>query len=462
MSRSTSYSSSSASHGGLSFPMLNEHFHTLPPTLGATTEARLQQHRRRLSLRDSSLVISTALSGTAWLATATMTDIVLYDLNSQDRTQDFKPQREIPIKMDSKYEKIRAIAISDHLLAVVTHCRLLVYEYAQDGEENLVDDVRIDVNQSWTPKSVAILQAKYSSNIPQTDVACIAVGGEGVNGVKLFKFSKATCWTAHRNHRIILKCHSATSSIRDVGFSQFIHANRFVVFGVTSDNRIMCWDVCSDGSSAPTVLRGWVVDSDAGRSSLSHRAEITSVSIFDSPSGRPYLFCAVNQKHGSQQLRSCVVPLNRESINLCSDAVSLPSQVAGRHVLAGAVSSNGRFLVTVQENSMKLSTLRGAYQGGVTCLESHLDWHSPLKGTAKDMTGISLFLKEGQSRLEITAVDGRGHLSFATISTPCVPISQSLSLGPRLRRMTPELAAEPIIRELDGEGMADEIVVRLG
>ncbi|PVH95365.1 hypothetical protein DM02DRAFT_537496 [Periconia macrospinosa] len=450
---------------------MNEYFRPLYPSLnkGATNETRLQQHRRRLSLRDSSLVISTAVSSTGWLATATMTDICLYDLNTQDRTREFKPCCEFAIKMMSKHEKVRAVAISDHLLAVVTHYRLLVYEY-REGEkpENILPaSMRIDVNESWTPKSVAILQAKSSSNMHQTDVAWVAVGGEGVNGVKLFMFSKgATCWTAHRNHRITLTCHSATSSIRNVGFSQYLRANRFIVFGVTSDNRLLCWEIFSHESLSPTVVHGWEVDKDMGQNSLSHRAEITSVSIFESPCGRPYIFCAVNQKHGSQQLRTFLTPLIKAPINIYSQAASLPETVVGRHVLAGAATTNGRFLVTVEEGKMKLLTLRGSHQGGLTCLEQHLDWNSSLRSTIKDLTGISLFLKEGQSRIEITAVDGRGHLAFATVSVPCMPISAPLALGPQFRRMTPELSGSPIMREpivgeLSGDAIEDVIVVGL-
>lgn len=154
--------------------------------------------------------------------------------------------------------------------------------------------------------------------------------------------------------------------------------------------------------------------------------------------------------------------MDKTYTNLGSHVTSLPETVTGRHVLAGAVTNNGRFIVTVEEGVMKLLTLRGAYQGGLTCLEHHESWSSTLKGTVRDLTGISLFLKEGQSRIDVTAVDGRGNLAFAMVSVPAIPISPPLSLAPRFPRTTLELPAEDIVRELAVDVIEEEIRVGLG
>jgi hypothetical protein len=247
---------------------MNEHFRTLPASLGAITSTRLQKHRR-LSMRDSNALISTAISGTGRLATATASEIRLYDLESQNHARDIVQYCEFPVKMISKNEKIRAVTISDDLLAIVTHLRLIVFEYRENGkvEDNVLEDLRIDVSEAWTPKSVSILQVK-SADTRQSAAAWIAVGGEGVNGVKLYQYSQTTGWNAHRNHRTILKCPRNTSSIRTVGFSQFVRENKFFVFGVTSENRIFCWDVgLSDTTNAVTGL-GWELDGNMRQNSL--------------------------------------------------------------------------------------------------------------------------------------------------------------------------------------------------
>ncbi|KAF2634636.1 hypothetical protein P280DRAFT_413431 [Massarina eburnea CBS 473.64] len=440
---------------------MNEQFRTLPASLGITTKTRLQQPHRRFSMRESSTVISTSIT-TGWLATATLTEIRLYDLDSQDYAREIVQHCEFSVMTQSKNEKIRAVAISHDLLAVVTHHRLLIFAYTEskDVKETCFEDVRIDLNEAWTPKSVSIMQVESTDTL-QSAAAWIAVGGEGINGVKLYQYSRSTGWNAHRN-RTVLKCPRNTSSVCDVGFSQFVRNNRFFVFGVTSENRIFCWIVCPRETASPIPVSGWELDGNLGQNSLSQRAGIAAVSIFESPSEKPYIFCAVDQKHGSQQLRSFIAPLDSASIDPDTQWRPLPEKVAGRHVLGGAVTPNGRFLVTVEEGVMRLLTLRGSCEGGLTCQEQNLAWHSSLKGTAKDVSVISLFTKEREGGLNIVAVDGRGHLVFARVSVPEMPVSRPLSITRRANVGAVEMPAGMIVKELHGDLIEDEIRVMLG
>ncbi|KAF1961897.1 hypothetical protein CC80DRAFT_488284 [Byssothecium circinans] len=365
--------------------------------------------------------------------------------------------------MLSKSEKIRAVAISDDLLAVVTHHRLIVFDYTQPGrvEDNVLEDVRIDLNDAWTPKSVSILQVESTDTL-QSAAAWIAVGGEGINGVKLYQYSNNTGWNAHRNKRTTLRCPCNTSAIRDVGFSQFLRDNKFIVYGVTTESRIFSWIVCPRETAGPVVVSGWELDGNLGQNSLYQRAEIAAVSIFESPSERPYIFCAVDQKHGSQQLRTFIAPLNGEPIDPDTEWKTLPEGVVGRHVLKGAATPNGRFLVTVEDNVMRLLTTCGAHEGGLTCLEKSLDWPSSLRGAAKDVSAISISIGEHDGGLDVVAVDGRGHLVSARVSVPKMPVSEPLSLTRRASGAPAEMPADLIARELHGEGVEEEIRIMLG
>lgn len=244
---------------------MKEPFGVLSASLGARAETRLQrrplQQRYRLPLRNSNPIIATALSPSGRLAVATSSDIRLYDLENQDRAQAMSPSEEFSIKVQSKNERIRSIAISDDLLAVVTHCRLIVYDYkdAPRVEDSWLEDIPIDQNDSWTPRSVSVMQV-LSADARQSAVAWIAVGGEGVNGVKLFQYSYSSGWNADRDFRTILKCPQNTSSVRSVGFSQFVRMDNFTVFGVTSDNRIFCWDLQPRDYGSPVTVSGWELD----------------------------------------------------------------------------------------------------------------------------------------------------------------------------------------------------------
>ena len=63
-----------------------------------------------------------------------------------------------------------------------------------------------------------------------------------MNGVKLYQYSKTSSWNVHA-FRLNLKCPQNTGTIYDVGFSKFVSMNCFVVYAVTSENRVVCWKV---------------------------------------------------------------------------------------------------------------------------------------------------------------------------------------------------------------------------
>jgi hypothetical protein len=90
-------------------------------------------------------------------------------------------------------------------------------------------------------------------------------------------------------------------------------------------------------------------------------------------------------------------------------------------VLCGTVTSNGLFIVVLEEGIMRLLRLQGAYEGGLTCLSNPIDWVSSLKPAATDVLAVSVSVKEELGRLHVTAVDGRGHVLFARVSVPNLP-----------------------------------------
>ncbi|KAL5376283.1 hypothetical protein PMIN02_011844 [Paraphaeosphaeria minitans] len=319
-----------------------ERFHVLQASKGISLQTRLLQQKRRFSIRDSEAFVSTAIAPNGRVAVATPSEVRLYNIECQNLNKDVTPTASVRLKLLSKGESVRAVAISDDLLAVVTHRRLMVYEYQETGniEDNSLPEVRIDQKASWTPRSLSILQVD-ATDPDQSAAAWIAVGGEGVNGP--------------------------------------------------------------------------------------HRGDITGVNIFESPSERPYIFVAINQEHGSQLMRSFIAPLGAP----VSRWRSLPGNTTGRQSLSAAATRNGRFLVVVEDGALKLLTLRGAFGGGLTCSDRTVEWASSLKETAKDMCAISLSVKESLGCIEITGVDGRGHVFSARASVPGMPVTAppSLTIG---------------------------------
>lgn len=253
MSRVNSYASSGSSASRLS--AMNERFELVLPT--SVSDSKTQLHRKRYmpwSLDDAT-IISTAISASGWVATASSWKIRLYYAKNRAPTEKISKDREFRIEPETENEKIRSIAISLDLLAVLTHRRLIVYEYREPGEGAL-ETVYIDKTGIGTPKSVSILQVgSVSARI--TGFAWIAVGGEG--RVKLFEYAYLSCWSPHR-YRSTLNCLQTSSKIRIVAFSHFSPMNSFVVCGVASDDRMHCWDVRVQESSSPRIISSWELD----------------------------------------------------------------------------------------------------------------------------------------------------------------------------------------------------------
>ncbi|KAL5405362.1 hypothetical protein PMIN03_008479 [Paraphaeosphaeria minitans] len=347
-----------------------ERFHVLQASKGISLQTRLLQQKRRFSIRDSEAFVSTAIAPNGRVAVATPSEVRLYNIECQNLNKDVTPTASVRLKLLSKGESVRAVAISDDLLAVVTHRRLMVYEYQETGniEDNSLPEVRIDQKASWTPRSLSILQVD-ATDPDQSAAAWIAVGGEGVNGVRLYQYSRRPCWTALRDCHLTLKCPRNTGLVKSVGFSTFVRMNFLFIFAVTSENQVACWSVHAQGLA---------------------------------PLGAPV-----------------------------SRWRSLPGNTTGRQSLSAAATRNGRFLVVVEDGALKLLTLRGAFGGGLTCSDRTVEWASSLKETAKDMCAISLSVKESLGCIEITGVDGRGHVFSARASVPGMPVTAppSLTIG---------------------------------
>jgi hypothetical protein len=100
--------------------------------------------------------------------------------------------RQIPLHVElsialGKEEEIRGVALTEDLLAVITHEQLLVYDEYSRETPNLVKAQRVDQDECWIPRSVSISQSG-SPSIDRIATASVAVGGEGESGVKLFRY----------------------------------------------------------------------------------------------------------------------------------------------------------------------------------------------------------------------------------------------------------------------------------
>lgn len=95
---------------------------------------------------------------------------------------------------------------------------------------------------------------------------------------------------------------------------------------------------------------------------------------------------------------------------------------------------------------MRLLTLQGAFEGGVTCSDHFEEWPSSLKPALTGVSAISLLVQEEYGRIKIFAADGHGHVMFAEVSVPGMPPPPS----PRVWRRRPhEMAGHAAIRELE-------------
>ena len=239
---------------------MNERFDVLSATSAKALRTRLCQQKRRIPLCDNDTFVSTAIAPNGCIAAATSLEIRLFDVEKQDCDKDVKPYVSFPLKPISKGESIRGVAISDDLLAVVTHLRLVVYEYRdnktkKDFESNNLGDIRLDPKAAWIPRSVSILQIA-SSDTYQSAAAWVAVGGEGPSGVKLYQFSRTVCWNKPYTFQLSLYHGQCTGAVYKVGFSKFVRMNNFIVYAVTSDNRVICWtiQVDSTGKASPLYI----------------------------------------------------------------------------------------------------------------------------------------------------------------------------------------------------------------
>ena len=120
----------------------------------------------------------------------------------------------------------------------------------------------IDQDETWTPKSVSILQSG-SVGSRSGATAWIAVGGEGQTGVKVFKYSYGNCWGSNSD-RVILQCPHNSDAFKFVGFSpaRLNTIERVMVYGVTTGNRVHCWEIRERQSGMQDNRPFWSIDSN--------------------------------------------------------------------------------------------------------------------------------------------------------------------------------------------------------
>jgi hypothetical protein len=210
-----------------------ESFRTFSPKYSSHSENRM----RKPGLRKSDDV-ATAISPSGWVAAASPKQIRLYNLKEAKSDKDVPTRAVFNTPSLAKEENIRAIAISEDLLAVVTHRRLLVCEGYQTSDELarcLLHDWIIDQNQGWTPNALAISQVGTGKGA----TASVAVGGEGYRGLKIFKYVYTTGWNAV-DDRLVLECPENNGAIKLVGIAPYRSNAMYgpMVFAQTTRNRI--------------------------------------------------------------------------------------------------------------------------------------------------------------------------------------------------------------------------------
>jgi hypothetical protein len=242
-------------------PDCTEKFVPYTASHGNAAESRLARSR-------VTPYVSTAISPNGKVvAAATLTKVRIYCSRSVASTsaQGFGVCKTLDIKFVSKKEEIRAVALSDRLLAVLTYNRLIVYECEASGNAmpTAVVDETIDEDGKWTPKSLSISQNGEGREFSTSSYiwAWIAVGGDGVNGVKLFNLIQGRHWILQRNDLPVLKCRQNTGLMKIVGFSPNQSSSPYasIVVGVTTSNDVYFWDLRQSVPGRQTRKPTWFI-----------------------------------------------------------------------------------------------------------------------------------------------------------------------------------------------------------
>lgn len=226
------------------------------------TESRLQRPRQLFAKAHD---VATSISSSGWVAVCSSKQIRLYNVKAANRSREVPTHTSFNIPMRSKDEEIRGIALSNDLLALVTHTRLLVYdEYRSDqGQTRIpVEERKMDRGDSWTPRSLAISQIGTPGNHPGA-TATIAVGGEREGGVKIFRYRYTAGWNAQHD-RLVLRCPWNNGAIKVVGFSPHRTDAIFgpMVYALTTGSRLYCWEIGHNSRVGPGnwVDPSWHID----------------------------------------------------------------------------------------------------------------------------------------------------------------------------------------------------------
>ena len=228
--------------------------------LSSMREARLQRSGHRSPF-------ATSISSSGWVATSSSREVLLYNVQSVDQNRDFAPAVVLPVELLKK-EEIRAIALSNDLLAVVTQRRLLVYDEYNRGLPMIPFNIQpIDREGRWTPRSVSISQ-RTASATRYTPTACIAVGGEQEIGVKVFRYVYTTAWNILDDRATLLSCPQNIGAVKSLSFSPDRDKALYgmMICALTTGNRLYCWAM--DGrfdNSTRSLLPNWYIDCNPTR-----------------------------------------------------------------------------------------------------------------------------------------------------------------------------------------------------
>ncbi|KAH7374373.1 hypothetical protein BKA66DRAFT_422629 [Pyrenochaeta sp. MPI-SDFR-AT-0127] len=419
-------------------------------------ETRLQRPEQRWSRTPDDIATSTSSSG--WLASASLREIRLYNVREANRSRKIPFETVLSIQHD---EDIRAIALSEDLLVVLTRSRLLVYdEYrtSQHLANNPVHDKTIDQKSFKTSWSVSVLQTGTVA-MGGGAMASIAVAGVGENGVKVFRYSYRTGWQVETD-RMILKCPGNIGAIKTVGFSPFQSNSIYgpMVYALTANNHLYCWRVGGvPQTGLQMVTPSWHINCNSTKNQYSFLNEISSAAMIIGPTGKPYILCTTDHQNDSHLLTSFIVPvdiLEKDPVILRNQMRALPDSVVGSNVLAGVASPSGRFLVIVEKGDkkeiLKVLNVRNARDGGLTCTV-RAQGESKLRAVSPQVSAISISIEEQQGALEIIAVDGRSHVVFARVSAPDMPTSPPSSPLSLRRTSTYEFPSGTVLRELSSD-----------
>ena len=131
------------------------------------------------------------------------------------------------------------------------------------------------------------------------------------------------------------------------------------------------------------------------------------------------MFCTLSKRLGSKLPLNFIAPIELSRVENQEPSTKLRTFFELEHsAVSGAVSPSGHFIATVTDGMIHLLSLQAAFEGGLCGFGDPISCKCGLVAGASDRPAISISIKECSGALDVSAVDGEGHMIEAHFNVP--------------------------------------------